>query len=170
MATLVEQFGNVRRVSTPLVAIGTTDANAVMAAITAAHSDAPVIQWDAARGFAVRTQPAGDRALAIITAKREPGTEDLPVLNPADAIVMAMDAPAGTILFVVNAHCVWDKLTVMQLLEMKLREQRERKQAAARDQDELTQGLQRLAERLEQLAAEQQQLADELKRLQRAPR
>ncbi len=63
-----------------------------------------------------------------------------------------------------------DKLTVMQLLEMKMREQRERKQAAARDQEELTQGLQRLAERLERLAAEQQQLADELKRLQRAPR
>ena len=59
-----------------------------------------------------------------------------------------------------------DKVTILQLLEAKMREQREKKQAVVRDQAELAQGLQRLAERLERLAVEQRQLADELRRIQ----
>ena len=86
--TFVDQFLNIRRVSTPLVVVKTTDAATVVARITAASSDCPVFQWDAAAGFAARNA-AGKLAMKEV-CKGQPQ-----VLNPADAMHMAMSCSAS---------------------------------------------------------------------------
>jgi hypothetical protein len=108
MKTLLQQFQNVRRVSTPLVVVRTTDAASVVVSLTGQNQGVPVIQWDAAQGFAARNKP-GQQALSAIT--KEPL-----VLNAADAIFQAMKAPAQTILCVFNAHRVWQDLTTAQAI------------------------------------------------------
>lgn len=106
--TLVDQFQNIRRVSTPLAEIRTVDPASVAARITEANNDQPVVQWDASAGFNARTK-AGNAALAQIMGK-----ETGPILNAADAMFMARNAPANTILFMFNAHRVWQDLTTAQ--------------------------------------------------------
>jgi hypothetical protein len=106
--TLVEQFKNIRRVATPLVQITTADPASVASRITADNTDKPVVQWDASAGFWARTK-AGQSAMAAMMGK-EPG----PVLNAADAVFMARNAPAETILFIFNAQRVWQDITTAQ--------------------------------------------------------
>jgi len=117
MKTLVEQFANVRRVSTPLVIIQTADANAVMASITKENQDQPVMQWDGAAGFAARTKPAGTKAVMIVAPNDDPrGGDPALILNPADALFSARLAPAHSILFILNAHRIWNELPTMQAI------------------------------------------------------
>lgn len=113
-ATLVNQFQNVRRVSTPLVVVRTTDGSSVAAAITAANQDQPILQWDIAAGFQPRTKPTGVKACELICGG---GQDSWPgFTNPAEAVTMLAKAPAGSIVFLFNAHRVWNELPTVQAI------------------------------------------------------
>ena len=107
--TLIEEFRTARRVSTPLVVIRTTDAASVMASLQDTDADGAVIQWDAAQGFAARTE-LGATAIAEMTGGNQQ------VLNPADAMFQLRTAPAGSIVFVMNAHRIWQDISTAQAI------------------------------------------------------
>ena len=103
--TLTKEFATARRVSTPLIMIRTSDAASVMS--TLADATVPVMQWDAAQGFAARSESGAD-ALAEMTGG------NLQVLNPADAMFSLRTVAAGSIVFVINAHRIWQDIATVQ--------------------------------------------------------
>ena len=105
--TLATEFATARRVSTPLVVIRTTDAASVMSTLT--DSTVPVIQWDAAQGFAARSESGAD-VLAEMTDNNSQ------VLNPADAIFQLRNVAANSIVFVINAHRIWQDIATTQAI------------------------------------------------------
>ena len=105
--TLRNEFATARRVSTPLIMIRTTDAASVMSLLTDQYS--PVMQWDAAQGFAARSE-SGANALAEMTGGNPQ------VLNPADAMFQLRTVAASSIVFVANAHRIWQDIATVQAI------------------------------------------------------
>lgn len=103
------EFQTARRVSTPLIILRTSDAASVMAAITVAHSDVPIAMWDAAQGFGARTQ-SGAIAIAEMCAG------NLQVLNAADAMYQLRNLAQDAIVFVANAHRIWQDIATLQAI------------------------------------------------------
>lgn len=93
MSDLLTQLKAARRVSVPLVAINTPDPAACILAVCAAiNGQAPKVEWDCIRAF----RPLNDEAKAF-TGK---ASEDMPPLNPVDAIRIAADLPKDGVLFI----------------------------------------------------------------------
>lgn len=114
--TLLEQFANLRRTSTPLVNIRTTDANACGEAIAKAYPGVPVIQWDIAAGFRPRTKPEGVKAIEAIQPNWKPEDPNTYITNPAEAVMMLRNAPKACIVFMLNAHRLWTDPQVSQAI------------------------------------------------------
>ena len=104
--TLTKEFATARRVSTPLIMIRTSDAASVMSTLT--DATVPVIQWDAAQGFAARSKSGADAMAEIF--------DNPQVLNPADAMFQLRTVAANTIVFVVNAHRIWQDIATTQAI------------------------------------------------------
>ena len=105
--TLTDEFFAARRVSTPIVVIRTTDAASVMSSLT--DSAGITVQWDAAQGFAARTE-LGSAAIAEMTDGNPQ------VLNPADAMFQLSNVQSGSIVFVLNAHRIWQDIATVQAI------------------------------------------------------
>lgn len=114
--TLIEQFATIRRTSTPLVIIRTTDPQAVSKQINdwnqqqGALSGA-VIQWDAAAGFRHRNAKGKE-----VVESGDVFPNGPLVLNAADAMHLIKDMPKLSIVFAFNAHRVWQELPVAQAM------------------------------------------------------
>ena len=110
--TITKRFKIARRTSTPLVVARTSDAASVMSTLTAEYTDAPIMQWDAAQGFTARTE-AG---VVAMTDLCRANNGDTVVLNPADAIHQLRNVAPSTIVFILNAHRVWQDISTMQAI------------------------------------------------------
>lgn len=108
---LIETIKAARRVSTPLLCVTTADQQAVVASICESINGAkgdigdidtspPKISWDAVRGFVARNA-AGNGALQQFDQGQDIATISS---NPMEAIAMAAELPAKTILLWYNAH------------------------------------------------------------------
>ena len=104
--TLTKEFATARRVSTPLIMIRTSDAASVMSTLT--DATVPVMQWDAAQGFAARSKSGADTLAEIF--------ENSQVLNPADAMFQLRHVAANSIVFVINAHRIWQDIATTQAI------------------------------------------------------
>src|SRR5512146_1012782 len=109
MDRFMETIKAARSVSTPLVAIRTTDP-----ALTAARvqetvgKKAPVVQWDVVRGL-YHVNKSGEQELRKILGEREAGG-----IGPADALVLAERLSEDGVLIFSNAHRFWNDPTVVQ--------------------------------------------------------
>jgi hypothetical protein len=95
----LKQFKAARRVSTPLIAIGTPDPAATIGLILKAfNGEAPaVIQWDIVRGL-TPCNPQGQDAISLMSDS--PDMEN----NPTEMLSKAVKLPAGTCLFMHASH------------------------------------------------------------------
>lgn len=112
--TLVEQFTKIRNTNTPMVQIRTSDATGVMARITAAVADAPVIQWDANAGFNARNKQGNAALVTMLTDPESGDTASPMIVNAADAAFVMRRAVNNSILFVLNAQRVWNDTSTAQ--------------------------------------------------------
>jgi hypothetical protein len=108
---LVDQVMAAFRVSTPLVAINTTDQEATMSQVTGSLSeDTTVVQWDFIRGLMSRNK------FSLEKVKELRGNDDESVGNPLIALEKAHDLPKKSVLFVINAHMWIDDAPVRQAI------------------------------------------------------
>ena len=96
--SLVAQFADARRVSTPLVAIRTFDPAATMQALCASNGASPKLRWDTVAGL-MPLNKAGGAALG-----QAGFTDPSLALNLPEVLHQAAKLPAETVLFVCNAH------------------------------------------------------------------
>jgi hypothetical protein len=95
----LKSFKAARRVSTPIIAIGTPDPAATIQNVVRAlnGSAPPVIQWDIARGVTPCNQQGGQAIAAIFG---DPSVET----NPAEFLMKAAQLPEAVCLFFHNAQ------------------------------------------------------------------
>lgn len=113
--TLAQDMKNARRVSTPLVAIQTTDPASTMNVLAAVLKDAPIVAWDAVRGVrAVGAKGcAGEAAReAMIKAAGAPEA----MLNLTTMLEAAAYLPESAALYVLNAQMFLTEPTVRQAI------------------------------------------------------
>jgi hypothetical protein len=109
MDRFMETLKAARSVSTPLIAIRTTDP-----ALTAARvqetvgKKAPIVQWDVVRGL-YHVNKSGEQELRKILGEREAGG-----IGPADALVLAERLSEDGVLIFSNAQRFWNDPTVVQ--------------------------------------------------------
>lgn len=113
---MLENFESARYAATPLMAILSADPSATIESILAlpkAELDVlknldstPIIQWDRASGMRSWTK-TGQQALPA-------GAKD--ILNPFDALSVAVDFPAGTIFFMHAMHSFINEVDVQQAI------------------------------------------------------
>lgn len=97
MSNMMQLFDAARRVSVPIVAIGTADQLATVEAIRKVSDSMPVVQWDAVRGI-TKVNLKGEQAL---TAAQITGDD---TVGFADAMVAALRLPKTSVLLAHNAH------------------------------------------------------------------
>src|ERR1041385_5063243 len=109
MKTL-DQFKAARRVSVPLIAIRTPDIAQTIRSVGAVlNGKAPVVSWDIIGGLKALNDK-GQKALA--DALQDVSPTD--VLNPAEALRLALGFPEGSVLFLMNAQRHIDSPPVAQ--------------------------------------------------------
>lgn len=120
MSTMVQKLVTARKVSTPVVLITTTDQTSSIEAIAKPFAEKlPIVAWDCLRGFTAVNE-AGKAAIAAMGPKDERGIpiEPLPGvpqgINPPEAFTMALSAPRKTLLFIRNAHLLWNEPPIKQ--------------------------------------------------------
>jgi hypothetical protein len=105
----LETLKAARSVSTPLIAIRTTDPALSTARIQATvGKSAPVLQWDVVRGL-YHLNRAGEPELRKMLGEREAGG-----VGPADALVLAERLGEDGVLIFSNAQRFWNDPTVAQ--------------------------------------------------------
>jgi hypothetical protein len=107
---LIATMKAARRVSTPLLAIGTADQHAVIATIceATASGEHPQVRWDCVRGLKGLNDP-GAVAVAALPKDQVEYSQ-----APASALGLAEKLPKFTILFMMNAHRFLSDPTVVQ--------------------------------------------------------
>lgn len=107
---LVKDFRAARRVSTPLVAVQTSDMAATIDTLTrAANGETAALTWDIVRGLAGYND-AGAKACAQL------GVEPALTGNPVEALGVCAKLAPGSIVFFMNAQRVYGELTVLQAI------------------------------------------------------
>jgi hypothetical protein len=101
-----QQFRAARRVSTPIVAVQTSDATTTIQTIKQALGvsamDTPIVVWDAIRGM-IAGNDKGIHALGLLLM----GENQVVTLSLPDALRLAANAPDDTVLILQNAHLFW---------------------------------------------------------------
>lgn len=119
-SSLIEQIEAARRVSTPLVAIETTDPAATLRALVdglpngGKDGPPPIVQWDIAAGLRP-LNPAGDKALAKMTTEGGDMTRG----NPQAAMEAAAKLPERGILAIHAAGRWLDAQTVQAIWNLR---------------------------------------------------
>ena len=107
---MLEQFEAARYASTPLIAVLSADPQATIDAICALPklevdelkklSETPIVQWDRMRGVSALTTE-GSKGIAAAGVQAQAAKQ---IFNPADALILAAQMPAGTIFFMHAMH------------------------------------------------------------------
>jgi len=107
---MLEQFEAARYASTPLIAVLSADPQATIDSICGLPklevdelknlSETPIVQWDRMRGVSALTTE-GSRGIAAAGIKPNDAKQ---IVNPADALILAAQMPAGTIFFMHAMH------------------------------------------------------------------
>lgn len=108
MNDLINKLTHARRVSTPIVAITTSDVPATIRHISEVGNGSPKIAWDIVEGFTGRNETG-------VAAVAELGS-DQATTNPVAALQIAKRFPPKTMLFFANAHRLLDDLQVIQAI------------------------------------------------------
>lgn len=107
---LVANIKAARRVSTPIVLVTTGDAAATIATLTKEVNGGSLhFRWDVARGL----RPRNEAAVEWLNNNAGSAADDLEG-NPVEVLQFAERLPAGSFLYIVNAHRFWDEPIVMQ--------------------------------------------------------
>ncbi len=105
----LEALKAARSVSTPLIAVRTTDPALSAARVLATvGKGAPVLQWDVVRGL-YHLNKAGEQELRKVLGDRDAGG-----VGPADALVVAERLSEDGVLVFSNAQRFWNDPTVAQ--------------------------------------------------------
>lgn len=112
--TLAERFRHFRRVSTPLVAVTTADPRSTIKSLgkvrlNGSDAEPPIVAWDVVRGH------RGVNESGIQAASTLGAPEDT-VQAPALLLERALQLPAETIAFLINAHRLLDDVAVEQAI------------------------------------------------------
>lgn len=108
-AEVIQQLKAARRVSTPLVALATSDQGATCEMLVAAMNGAqPIVQWDVAGGLRPRNEKGHEMIVSQIDDPDEMKYQPMPMLEAAK------DFPPNTIVVVMNAQRFWNDPIVMQ--------------------------------------------------------
>lgn len=111
----IEQFQKTllaaRRVSTPLVAIRTSDPARTMVRILECVGQKPaIVQWNIVQGF-TQGNPAGAKEIGKILGERDPAS-----VGPVDALVAANQMAEDAVLVFANAQRFWNDAQVVQAI------------------------------------------------------
>lgn len=100
MATVIEQFKNIKRVSTPLVAFRTLDSNALQFELAQEYQDIPLTGWDGVNGL-IGLNNTGKQAVKL--ALRSAGdVDESTTTSPVEALRICTNLPKETIVFAHN--------------------------------------------------------------------
>jgi hypothetical protein len=112
----VKAFKAARRVSVPLIAVGTSDpASAIHAVRSAVETDAvtvPLLQWDIVHGLSGLNKVGRDEASRILGDMASPSIS----VGPAEALELAEKLGEDAALFFSNAHRFFSDALVVQAI------------------------------------------------------
>ena len=101
----VKAFKAARRVSTPLIAVRTTDAASTIRILTEELTDVPVLYWDVMRGMMGANKPGITEASRVVGKK---GSElAMATMKPTDTLEYAEKLAEGSVLFMNNMQEFW---------------------------------------------------------------
>lgn len=94
---MIEMFKAARRVSTPLIAVRSSDCAATQLTIAKEYQDAPLVMWDAVSGLKGMNSPGRQSVQACVG-----GEKPEEITSPVDMLSKAAKMQEQTILFVHN--------------------------------------------------------------------